>query len=122
MSAQRKLRRNNETNRREELLRVSAGAVPAGRDSSGTSVTREWSGSLGDLGWASLAEAFTPGSALVAVVCGPLHEVVYTNDAYAEVFGPASADGAPPILADASRTVTLSLHTAGRRSWASPLA
>jgi serine phosphatase RsbU (regulator of sigma subunit)/anti-sigma regulatory factor (Ser/Thr protein kinase) len=46
---------------------------------------------LRELGWASVAEALAPVPALVAVVSGPEHEVVYRNDAYVEVFGARSA-------------------------------
>lgn len=68
-------------------------------------------GAIGDLGWASLAEVFTPGSALVAVVSGPSHDVVYSNDAYADEFGPAQH------LADAALVALVEdVYTTGKPS------
>ncbi len=64
--------------------------------------------------WATVAEALTGVPALVAVTDGPAHELIYTNDAYLEVFGNGSASAHPELTADASLAVLDSVYNSGR--------
>ena len=73
--------------------------------------------------WASVADALAGTPALVAVTDGPLHDLVYTNDAYLEVFGRDAADSAPDgfangshpdLAAEASVAILDSVYHSGR--------
>jgi len=64
--------------------------------------------------WATVAEALGGVPALVAVTDGPEHELVYTNDAYLEVFGSGSGGAEPPLAAQASLAALESVYRSGR--------
>jgi anti-sigma regulatory factor (Ser/Thr protein kinase) len=64
--------------------------------------------------WATVAEALAGVPALIAVTDGPEHKLVYTNDAYLEVFGSGSGTTEPPLTAEASLSALDSVYRTGR--------
>ncbi len=64
--------------------------------------------------WATVAEALAGVPALVAVTDGPAHELVYTNDAYLEVFGSGQGGAHPELSAEASLAVLDNVYRSGR--------
>lgn len=63
--------------------------------------------------WASVADALAGVPALVAVTEGPEHELVYTNDAYLEVFGRGGGTGSE-LAAESSISALDSVYSTGR--------